>query len=173
MMCGAALPLSLLGKPAMTESLLGCQGWGDDVGLKLTMHAAFVLSLITAMLICPYRCLGSVGSCAQEEPAASCCCCSHQDPASDSTGEPEPRDEESSVPAEDCQCGSCLCRGAVRGDDDLSADEVLQASQESSVFSMPVTVAVVKHEFGKADRCAGVSSVRGRALRLVIQSLQI
>lgn len=147
--------------------------------LVFVMHAVPALLLIVSLLICPYRCLGSsrVDSAPEEEKVSGCPCCQHHaaekatDPDS-SPGDSSPGDQESSTPEDDCNCGSCLCHGALRGDGG-STQDLLQAASEIADMSA-VMLPVVIHPTGEWAAGPPVSaSAAGRPLRLTLHSLQI
>jgi hypothetical protein len=72
-----------------------------------SLHA---ITVIFALLICPFRCMGAFADASAEDAAPKCSCCHH---ASENSSSPEQPMEGSG----DCGCASCLCHGAVRGDD--------------------------------------------------------
>lgn len=81
-----------------------------------SLHA---ITVILALLICPFRCMGVFADASAEDAASKCSCCHH---ASQNGSSPDQPGDGS----EDCGCASCLCHGAVRGDDgDVQNQNVL------------------------------------------------
>lgn len=83
------------------------------------------LLLIIALLVCPVRCMAGtlLVDDAPEKAAATVCSCHHcrafrsveQENESQNGDHPE-------QPSNDCDCGSCLCQGALKSSDEVLPD---------------------------------------------------
>jgi hypothetical protein len=137
------------------------------------MHAVPALLLIVSLLTCPYRCLGSsrVGS-APEEEVSGCPCCQHHTAKKGADSDSNPGGRESSTPEDDCNCGSCLCYGALRGDDG-STQDLLQAACEVADMSATIFPDVIRSIGEWAEGPPISASAAGRSLRHILRSLQI
>jgi hypothetical protein len=78
-----------------------------------------ILGLVASLLWCPLRCFAApVGGIARSESpgkpdaARKCTCCRHCE-KSRPTQAKEPLTSEQPLDSDDCNCGDCLCRGAV------------------------------------------------------------
>lgn len=138
----------------------------------VAMRAVPTLLLIIALLVCPFHCSDSLGlGCASDDVTSGCRCCHHNKPktdvGTDQCGQVPP------APGDDCQCGSCLCHGAVRGDEGstqnlLSSTFALADAQ--AMFVLPVVINLP----GKwTVRPPIPASPAGRTLCLALHSLQI
>lgn len=130
--------------------------------------------LIVGLLLCPYRCMGGIGAaCADGGARPECSCCQHCHPTA-VTGTQHGERPESPRPADDCGCSTCLCKGAVLSQKALLAD--LDAccwwatdAQPASDVASTVGDSLVRFAGDDMHSIA----LSGRALRLVIESLQV
>ena len=145
------------------------------------LRLAFVLLLIALLLACPYRCAGLLGDvCAAEEsvavdstPRCPCCAKRRAVPEQPLAAAGEKEKPSPSTPAEDCQCGSCLCHGAVVTDDDATHDVFfadLVAADNLAVASTPLAAPAIPNQYEGPPTLA---TAAGRPLRVVLESLQI
>ncbi len=82
-----------------------------------------VLSLTLSLLWCPINCMaGTTGDVAPQTAKKTGCACCPQS-ARDHEGTSPTDFPNPPNPDEDCECGNCLCHGAVRSDEDPAADE--------------------------------------------------
>ena len=137
-----------------------------------SMRTIPALLLIAALLACPFRCLGSFGvSCAQGEEVSGCRCCQHHKPKPDTSAVVDnqgPSDSE-----ESCNCGGCLCHGAVRGNDGSIQDH-LAFIAEMPDASLIVVLPKIESQPGEwAERPPIPTLAVGRSLRLALHSLQV
>lgn len=141
-----------------------------------SMRAVLSLTLIATLLICPYRCQGSLGSvCAAESAPAACSCCQRCAASSESATGNKARGTEDrpSSPSDndDCSCGNCLCHGAVSEESDFQLD---QQTLTAVAITFEVSLLELLSERTGWDDGPPVSIARaGRTLRLSIHSLQI
>lgn len=136
---------------------------------------AHILVTIAALLACPFNCMGQLTGREQAGQVQGCGCCRRQcPPAADSeaTTDSDPSERSPAAPGDDgCECGNCLCRGALLTDDDLPRDLA------SCAFFPAPSVAWLS--FAPAaggftgDLLLPHASLSGRLLRLALESLQI
>lgn len=133
-----------------------------------------VLLTVTALLVCPFNCLGHAAAQdaqAGSKPAKRCACCRHHRPRSRSADKQE---DPSPAPCDDCQCGNCLCRGAILTDHDLLSLDV-----DGAAFGpVPCDLPVAAWDAAPAPRVAADESPpslgpSGRLIRFALQSLVI
>ena len=139
-----------------------------------TLH---VLLLIASLIACPFRCLGNgQATCTSSELAASCSCCAHAaDNASqqESPTSPAGQQQEPYAPSNECECGSCLCDGAVLTDDDSIREDFFAGLWivDFLVDSVPFASKNLKTELDESPPL--FASIAGRSLRLALLSLQL
>ncbi len=130
-------------------------------------RVAIALVLILDVLVCPFACRGAISVGNSAEVADPCC-------PPKQTGS----DGQSPLPADngrDASCGSCLCGGAVRGEQSQSNYDSAQV-HSIDAWLPPLTVeSVTSPAFagspGQFDHSPRV--VSGAALRALLQSLLI
>src|SRR5690606_22340555 len=88
------------------------------------VRTAHALLLIASLLACPFRCAGVTGADAALTSSCSCCASHGEIPSLPAT-DPIQQDQQPSAPSDECQCGDCLCEGAVLTDDDPIQDAVV------------------------------------------------
>lgn len=136
------------------------------------MRAMPTLLLIFALLVCPYHCSASLGlGCAGEEVTSGCRCCQHHKPKSDM--ETDQCSQESPPQSSDCQCGSCLCHGAVRGDEGSTQDLLASTFAMADAPAMVVVPVVINLSGKWIVRPPIPAPAAGRTLCLALHSLQI
>ncbi|MEX0715634.1 MAG: hypothetical protein WD066_03570 [Planctomycetaceae bacterium] len=125
-------------------------------------HTIHILLLVAALFTCPFRCLAEAqaGSFGEEK---ACACCDHEQENAPS----------SPLPAEDCGCPDCLCRGAIIED----SAGLLDAGQ-SVPDANCVTVNSAADVHLPAPRVEASSAPpplmsAGRLLRVAIRSFQL
>jgi|GEM_PF-5061815 len=140
----------------------GRRAYPQKTNMFRSLHA---ITVMLAILICPIRCMGTSVDDATAVTTASafkCGCCHH---AGDSDSSPEQPTEGS----DDCGCASCLCHGALRGDDGNSqAPEVLLTSFlviATESFAPQSTLSILPISVENSPPCLG-----GMLLRIVQQS---
>lgn len=78
---------------------------------------ATILIVAGSLLWCPLHCSGAAsGDCVESGRDASshgCSCCQHHQPIASPDDDSRPLES----PVKDCNCGNCLCHGAVLSDD--------------------------------------------------------
>jgi len=127
-----------------------------------SLHA---ITVMLAILICPIRCMGtSVDDATAEAPASTsrCSCCHHAGESDSSPGQP-------GEGSDDCGCASCLCHGALRGDDGNSqASEMLLSGflvLATESFAPQPALSVLPRSVENSPPCPA-----GMLLRIVQQS---
>ncbi len=106
------------------------------------------LLLIIALLVCPVRCMAGtlLLDDAPEAAAATGCSCHHCRAFRSAEPEEEsPDGEHQERPSDSCECGSCLCQGALKSGEDVLLDfrPTLQSLAE---VALPALL------FGEQDR---------------------
>lgn len=131
-----------------------------------------VILLVATLVACPFRCGGAFGEiCAAEIAGESanqpttcgCGCCSQERPAS-------PENEPDSPLPEPCDCGSCVCEGAV-----LVSLEFAPGVDEGAgivLFEMSPP-ALVRVQVARSHDLSNELDPSGRTLRVLRQSFQI
>lgn len=132
------------------------------------MSRIFSLLVIFALLICPFRCMGAF--CAGEESAegmvATCKCCHH---ASSTEADQQENDP---APDEPGACDSCLCHGALRGEDSGNTDLDLQQIACLPVDLLPLSARSLPFEFlESAAENADLPIIFGWMLRIRFESI--
>lgn len=128
------------------------------------LAAIHALTVIATLLICPIRCMGALPTSAGAAEQPRCHCCQHvrQDESS----------SDQNLPAHSggCGCTSCLCHGAVRGDD--------SAGLQQDLILAFAFAPIVEIEKSLSPSCVDVPRiedssppcVQGMALRILYQS---
>lgn len=139
-----------------------------------TIHA---LLLIASLVTCPFRCSGMVGvAYADAEQISACSCCTSRceiPPLSASETGPVQQDQVPSAPDSDCQCGNCLCKGAVLTDDDSAHADFFAGFWGVDLLPQTASLAIVDLTTELSEGPTLLASAAGRPLRLILQSLQI
>jgi hypothetical protein len=131
---------------------------------------AHIVLLIASLLACPVNCMGALECDAPQDTISAGCACCH-DPAS-ALGAPLSPDEP--LPDDECECGNCLCHGAVLSDHNgLLSDGLVVAA-----IIQPAPAQAAALEFSSslpwsADGDDSPSGVSGRFLRILHESFLI
>jgi hypothetical protein len=133
------------------------------------MHGLIHLLLVLAMLACPLNCSGALKMGESAETGSShCSCCSHAGTAEKNS----PVEQPGSPADDDCNCGNCLCHGAVVNADQIAAD--FNPSDDGSVdpgLSPVASIsAATSNRYGWSLAPLN-SPIQGRCARIVHQSL--
>lgn len=159
--------------PHFKSSWRGSVIW---VKIEPMVRMAQVLLLIASLLNCPFHCSGSAGGAraAAGQPSSCSCCASHCEvpPATACETEPVQHDHAPSAPGQ-CSCADCLCKGAVLTDNASVHDAFLAGLWAVDVTPPPslLTADNIAVRMDGGSPCP--SSIAGRPLRLMVQSLQI
>lgn len=135
---------------------------------------AHILFMITALLACPFNCLGHPacgGAVVGQE--LGCGCCQWAADADAATNSDLPQGDPSAPCDDCCQCGNCLCRGAILADNSslskIASGTLLFASLNDVIPGLaPVTGA-----FPVTHASPPLTLRAGRLLRFAIESLQV
>ena len=131
-----------------------------------------LLLTISALLLCPFNCMGTIAvRDVDGEAVKACRCCSSQCPASENGSSHE--SQSPSTPDDECSCTNCLCRGAILPDDHLLldvADAVLELPPADALAPAFVSAGVSRATAGSFPLYALQS---GRLIRFALQSLQV
>lgn len=131
---------------------------------------------VAALLACPFNCLGHrAGGCAGAERSKTCACCRHrcERPSpriADARTNQQPTPE---APGDECQCGNCVCHGAVLtgGQPELIAAPTVLWLDVVNLSSG--TLAITARAVVAADESPPRARPTGRMLRHALQSLLV
>ena len=128
------------------------------------LRLAQVLAIIAVLLICPIRCAHAAAPDAPRAAVSKKCACCHHKPARDSGS------HEGSPPAENCECGTCLCHGAVRVADVAAVDLGLCCPLQALPVVTVEIRAVGLPEFETAVSHSDFKRLDGRSTRIACAS---
>lgn len=126
---------------------------------------ALILATALVPLICPIRCVGAAAPTGPGEIVAKkCACCQHARPAKENSRHQAP------LPSDGCECGNCLCHGAVlvAGVDTVDVGPVCPAVLLP--LSLVECTPVWRPDFGAADGHFDFKRSDGRSTRVACAS---
>ena len=135
-------------------------------------RALHVLLTISALLLCPFNCMGTIAVRGGDGEAVKACPCCHPQSLPCENGDSQ-ESQSPSTPEDECSCTSCLCRGAILPDDHLPldmADVLLELPPADALAPALAPAGMFRAAAGSFPPYALQS---GRLIRFALQSLQV
>lgn len=126
---------------------------------------ALVLSTAFVLLICPIRCASAAApSGSGSVVAKKCACCRHARPAEHDSDQNAPR------PSDGCECGNCLCHGALQ----VAGVDAVDIGSVWPVAVLPLSLVecapIWRADFGSSDVGLDFKRSDGRSTRIACVS---